>query len=543
MLNKKSLILICFLLSSVTLGADELRKTKSIKPVNKKIVSKSCKGCELVSVSLNGLINEVVKRNYNLYSKKIKVNMGEHKILLEEGIFEPNLRLSSSYSRTNVPNSAEESLSRGFLDNYKDRVRDSEASLSGLLASGGEWKIGFTDRKKGSNLISETQNYGIEYSDGLKLSFKQPLLRGMGRDVTYAKINISKIERDISSTEYKNELMNLIATTIRLYWRLYGTQKLYENWAKTLKITEGQLKNIRTLAEYGKVPESEIFEIKSSIFQKRTELLTLKSTIFEIKNELLSLLNLSSAGFNSTLFIAKDRPKFNYKKHLLSVDKSYQKALQHLPELKLAQLKVKSAKIEEKYSKNQLLPDLSFTSSISTLGLSDIQNNALYCSTGCKDQYSWSVGISLEIPLYGNKKAKEKLQIAKLTRKDAELKIDSFHNDIYNAINTKIEQLKIERFKLNEYIKEVAISKKLLSIERNKLNLGQGKVRDVLEYEARFMNVQRRMLSSIVNYKVAEALLNKATGELLAKQNIKFSYNDNYRKNSKRINLKSLNRR
>jgi outer membrane protein TolC len=542
MLNKKKVILICFVFSSLTLWADDLRKTKSIKPVNKKLVSNLCKGCELVNVSLNGLINEVVKRNYTLYSKKIKVNMSEHKILLEDGIFEPNLKISSSYSRKNVPNSAEESLSRGFLDNYRDRVRDTEVSLSGLLESGGEWTIGFTDRKKGSNLISETQDYGIEYSDGLNISFKQPLLRGMGKDVTHAKINMSKIEKEISSTEYKNELMNLIATTIKIYWRLYGAQKLYENWAKTLKITNGQLKNIRLLAEYGKVPESEILEMESSIFQKRTELLGLKSTIFAIQNQLLSLLNLSSAGFNTTLFIAKDTPSFNHKKTLLNVDKSYQKALEHLPELKLAHLKVESGRLEKKYNENQLLPDLSVNSSISTLGLSDIQRNALYCSTGCEDQYSWSVGISLELPLYGNKMAKERLKISKLSLQNSELEIDSFHNDIYNAVNTKIGQLKIERFKLNEYIKEIVISKKLLSIEHEKLKLGEGRIRDVLEYEAKFMNVQRKMLSSIVNYKVAEALLNKATGELLSNQNIQFSFN-NYKRDSKKLNIKSLNKR
>jgi len=511
-------------------------------PIKKGIIVEVCKGCEIVEVSLNGLINEIVKRNYTLYSEKIKVNQSEHKISLAEGIFEPKLKVGASYRRTNVRNSAEETVSRGFQDNYKDRVKDIQTSLSGLLFTGAEWNIGFTDRKKRSNLISDTQDYDSEYSDGFNISFKQPLLRGMGKDVTYAKINMAKIGTEISTTEYKNKLMGLIATTTRLYWKLYGTEKLYENWKETLRITEEQLSTLQSMVAHGKVPETELLEVKSSIFQKRTELLSLKATIHEIKNQFLSLLNISRSGFNSTLFIAKDRPILDGASSLFDIEKSYEKAIKNLPELKLAQLKLESEKLEQKYNENQLLPDLTLNSSVSTLGLANTRDNALYCSGGCNDQISWNVGLNLEIPLYGNQQAKENLAISKLNLKNSELAINSFHTEIYNLIATKIEQLQIEQSKFNEYKEEVRIKKQLLAIERQKLNLGRSRIKDILEYESKLMLAQRKLFSSIVNWKVAEALLNKATGELLAKQNIELDFDDKYQKNSAELNTALLER-
>ena len=539
MLNKIKNIYILFFCMNCMLYAQSLNQPLLEEPINREIISQSCQGCEVVEVSLNGLINEVVKRNYNLSSEKMKVNVSEHKILLEEGIFEPKLQVGASYRRTNVRNSAEEAVSRGFQGNYRDRIKDIQVDISGLLLTGGEWKIGFTDRKKGSNLISETQDYDSEYSDGFNLSFKQPLLRGMGTDVTYAKINMAKIGTKISTTEYKNKLMGLIATTIRLYWRLYGTEKLYENWKETLRITEEQLSTIQAMVKYGKVPETELVEVKSSIFQKRTELLSLKATINEIKNQFLSLLNVSHAEFDSTLFMVKDRPRLE-NSGSLDIEKSYKKAIENLPELKLAQLKLESGKLEQKYNENQLLPDLTLNTNVSTLGLASTRDNALYCSGGCNEQISWNVGLNLEVPLYGNQQAKENLLISKLNLRNSELAIDSFKKEIYNLIATKIEQLKIERLKLDEHREEVKLKEELLQIERRKLEFGRARIRDILEYEDKLMVAQRKLFSSIVNWKVAEALLNKATGELLKKQNIELIIDNKYQKNSRELDAKLL---
>ena len=404
--------------------------------IDKASLADSCAGCELVELSLNGLVNEVVKRNFEIYSEKSKIQISEHKIEIEEGIFEPKFQASTGIARTNVPNSADQRISRGFQDNYSDRTRSFETSLSGIIVTGGEWKIGFTDQKKSSNLISETQDYDTEYSDGFNLSFKQPLLKGMGKDVTYAKINMAKIGNKINKTEYKNKLMGLVGTTIRLYWRLYGTQKLYESWKKTLTISEQQLENIKLLAEYGKIPETEVLEARSSIIEKKTELMNLKTGIHEIKNQLLSLLNVSSSTFSSILFVVKDRPNIGIDRETLNIDESYQKAIQNLPELQLAELRVASKKLEYKYNENQLLPDLSLNSGLSTLGLSNIQNNARFCSAGrCNDQVSWNVGINFEMPLYGNTQAKESLAISKINLKNSELAIDSFEKEIYNVIS------------------------------------------------------------------------------------------------------------
>ena len=537
--------LILGLLISLKVNASDIKVKPIEESVNGMLLSDLSQGYEIVNISLNGIINEILRRNYKLYAEKMKVKTEGHRVSMEKGIFEPKLKISLNHDKINVPNSVAETLSRGFNGNYRERMNGLGISIGGLTPTGGEWNIGFTNRKKETNLISKTEDYDTEYSDGFNISFKQPLLRGRGMDITYTKINMAKIRTEISRIEYKNKLTNLITTTIRLYWKLYGTQKLYESWNNTLMITKQQLKNIESLAHYGKIPQTEILEVKSSILEKRTKLLSLKATISELKNRLFTLLNISSYSRNSIFFLVKDIPNIRIRESTFNLEQSYKQSILNLPELKLAKMQLELAKLEYKYKENQQLIDVTLNASLSTLGLSDVKNNALYCSTGCNDQFSWSVGINVEVPLYANAIARENLEISKLNLRNLEVSIKSFHKEIYNILATKIEYLKIEQLKLQGYKKEVYLKTKLLSIERRKLKFGKSRMKSVLEYEDQLMTRKRKLFNSIVNFKVAEALLNKASGTLLEKQNIELIFNSNNQNNQnnrEKFNLKLLER-
>ena len=77
----------------------------------------------------------------------------------------------------------------------------------------------------------------------------------------------------------------------------------------------------------------------------------------------------------------------------------------------------------------------------------------------------------------------------------------------------------------------------LLDIEREKMKLGKSRMRNILEYEDKLMSTERKWLSTIVNWKVSEALLLKATGDLLTHQNIELDFSEAYEGNSEKLNL------
>lgn len=517
--EKKYIKFLVLSMLAVTMIHAVEKKEPNAGPVDMNVFRGYCNGCQIVPISLNSLVREVIKGNYDLTSQRMKVTIAEHQTAFEEGIFEPVVNLEASYLETNVPNSAEEILSRAYLDVYEDQGYYAGAGIKGIFSTGAEWKLNISDGMKSSNLIDETQDYDREYDNDISLSLKQPLLKNFGSDITYSRINIAKTSEKIVLKEYNAKLMDLVAATVKEYWTLYGTQKLYESWKNSLAVTEKGLQNVKNMVEHGKMPATEIVEVRSAILNRKTEILRLRSKIVELQSRIMSMLNLSVIENPNLIFIASDTPNINNKVTIAPLSVSFDKALKNLPEFELTKLKYQQEEIKTAYNENQLLPDLSLDAGVRTAGLSS------EASISRKDAFSgkyvsYNVGLSFEMPITGNQQAKENYQISKLKLLDAKFEIESSKRMLNNVLHTKTEQLRNQQSRLDIYKEDMAFHSELLKIEMEKLRSGKADIRDVFDYEEKVIGAQRKLYNSIINWKLADALLDKATGELFEKYNI-----------------------
>ena len=512
---KKIISVAITLLTGVQLYATEMT-TANTDAINPKIFAESCQGCNMVSLTLERLVHAVIKANYELTSQKIKVDIAKYQVEMERGIYEPLMNLEVGYLRTKVPNSAEEQLSRGYLDIYKDNLRYATAGVKGLLSTGAEWNLDLSNGAKRSNLIDETQDYGTEYDGGVSFTFKQPILRNYGVEVTEAKINIAKVNEKIVLKEYSAKMVDLIASTVKEYWTLYGAQKLYENWTHSLKVTQKMLKDVELQVENGKMAATEISEVRSAILQRKAEILTYRSKIIELQNRIMSLLNISVQEYPNLFIIAIDSPEIEKRVKTRPLNESFDMALKNLPEYELTKLKHQQEQIKTDYNENQLLPDVSIKGSLSTAGLGSAYGEArdqIY-----SDSYvSYSIGVSVDMPLFGNKAAQENLKISKMKLQDAKLEIEASQRVLNNILNTKIEQVKSQQSRLDLYKEELSYQSELLTVEKQKLQNGKADIRDVMNYENYVFEAHRKLLNGIINWKLSETLLDKATGEIFEK--------------------------
>ena len=520
---KVAMSLLLLITISSNLNAIEMIKLNT-KKVDSRVFAEDCPKCQLVPVSLDVLILQIIKNNYDLNSNRMKIDIATHQTAIEEGIFEAILNLQADYIRTKVPNSAEEAVSRNDLSLYQEERYYAQAGVKGLLETGAEWKINITEGKKQSNLIDATRDYHNEFDNGVSISLKQPLLKGFGKDMTFIKINLAKQNETIVLKEYNAKLMNLIASTVKTYWTLYGSQKLYESWKNSLVVAQKGLENVKLLAQNGKMPQTEVVEVRSAIIDRRTKILALKSKIVELQDKIMSMLNLSAIENPNTILIAQDLPHIEKKVHIDPIDISFQKALKNLPELELIRLKSKQEELKNSYSQNQLLPDLSIQAGVSTAGLGSYDTMAR--EDAFSDKFvSYNVGLTLEMPIGGNQQAKENLAISKLKLLDTKLEIESSKRMLNNVLNTKTQQLINQQDKLDLHKENMDYHTSLLDIELEKLRSGKADIRDVFDYEEKVILSQRKLLNSIINWKLSEALLDKATGELFEKYKISVDRN------------------
>ena len=469
-----------------------------------------------IELRLNSLVKEVVKRNGEIVKQHLQTSIAQEQVEYEKGIYDPIINSNFTRQSTNVPNSVENELIR-FQETYQDRVDYFDVGVSGLLPTGAKWSFLYTNNKKESSLIDQNKDYEKEYDSSVELSLEQPLLKDAGQDITEAKIALSKFERQISENEYKQKLMELQGLTIQMYWRLYGAQKIYQSWKKSISLAQKSLKDLEFRAKNGKVAQTEVLEAKSAMTIRMSEYENAKNKFNEAQNQLLTLLNLPYNPNDKFEFIIADEPE-NDASNLLGFDEYLNLAFENWPEYLSAKSNIKKEALQKKYSKNQSLPQLNI---IGTIERTSLQNNRSdsYDQAFGPEFTSWSFGVQFSKPLL-NSQAKSSLRMAHLKLQEAKVNLNALENNLINSINTKIDNLRSSKKQYKLYREGLAIKKKLLNVDQNKLLMGKINSKLMFEKEEEYMNFQRKYLSSIINWKTSEALLEIAIGNLLNKYDI-----------------------
>jgi outer membrane protein len=470
-----------------------------------------------VSASLQRMAREVVRRNASVFNDYLQAQMSREQITAEKGIFEPVFETSYNKQKVHVPNSTEDILIRQQLE-YTEKSDAVNIGLSGLIPTGAQWSIQFLDNEKSSSLIEQYRTYMTEYNNTLKLSLEQPLLRGFGFDATMAKVNLAKVQGEIDENKFEQKLMELVGVTIQLYWKLYGAQQIAQSWETSLKIAEDSLTDIEMRAAGGKIAGTEVLEAQSSVNARRSELLGARSKAVEAQNQLMTLLNVSASENKGIRLIPKDNPFGDYAE-ILSTDEYVRLALERWPEYKIAKKAVEKERIQVKAARDQLLPKLNLVGSVSTAGLNSDRSGSMK-DVGDDKFLSWSVGVKLNIPIFGNMQSKSGLSIAKMRARQAENELEAFVKSLNNSIHSKVEALQSFKGQLLEYEKGLKVMDRLLEAERIKFKSGRTNLKGLFAKEEDYINYQRKVLSAVVNYRIAEASLEIAMGNILAKYGI-----------------------
>jgi len=474
---------------------------------------------KVIAVGLEKMIHEIAKRNSSAINDYLQTQISKERIKGEEGIFEPVAQASFSRQKNHVPNSTEDIISRGMLrSDYFEDADEINVGFNGLIPSGANWDLKFMDRQRSSSVIEDYRNYRYEYSNNIKLSLTQPILKGFGQDITKAKIELAKIQKEVDDSKFNQKMMELVGVTVQYYWKLYGAQKIRQSWENSLGIAESVMKDIALRVREGKIAKTEWLEAQSSIGIRRSELYNAESKVVEAQNQLFTLLNVSVSDNKDVRFLVQDDPLGNYSEILDGGD-YIKMALENWPEYKIAKKNVDKEKVQLNYTENQMLPQLDLIGTVALNSLDENRRESL--REVVTDKFvSWSVGVKLSRPLLDNARARSDRSMARLRTRQAELEIQALEKGLSNSVYSKVDALKSLQAQWKEYEKGLGVRAQLLDIERIKLKTGRIGLKDLLNQEEEYVGYQRKALNCLVNYKLAEAMLDIASGSILKKYNV-----------------------
>ncbi len=487
---------------------------------------------EIQKLTLQDAIAATLKNNLDLKIEVINSQSSEQSLMSSESIFIPNFNLEFNNGETNSP-------STGSFDGADINQRKTLSLMVGLekkFSIGGTLSVELNNRRIKTNSTYSTVNPSLNTNLTFRLS--QPLLKGFGTFATKKDIYIAVNNLKKSTFQLKSKVIDLIYDTEKAYWNLVYRYQNLEAKRKSLEQSKKFLKqNIRKV-EIGTSAPIDILSAKAEVATKESEIVSAEQAI-QTQEEMLKVI--INSKNKDVKIIPLDKPvirAFNTKFNDYLLE-----ALNNRPDIEMAKLDLANYKINVKYMKNQLLPELSLQASYYTNGQGGTQfiyapgsspfeprvpigtiEKSIWDSIqeSAKNKYkNYSVALSLKVPL-NFKKEKAQLAKARFDFKKSFLTLKKLERNTYSLVKNGIKNIQANKklFEMNDVALKLQGQK--LNAEKMKLSVGLSTNYQVLTFQRDHADSVAKKLQSAISYELSIAEINKILGKTLKTYNIKF---------------------
>lgn len=484
-----------------------------------------------MNLTLKEAIFTALKDNLNLQISMIGAESAQNSVKVSQGIFIPTLDINLNASESN-------SASTGILSGADVNTQENlsmDLTLSQKLALGGDFSINLSSTKSESNSVFSSINPYL--SSQLTFSLNQPLLKNFGTLATKRSILIALTDLKKSEAQLKNQILDLIYNVENAYWHLVFSYQNLNTRKMSLKRSQDLLKQNRVKVKVGAAARIDILDAEANVASDASSVLQAEQDIQTAEEELKRILNMSTLP---QTIIPTDKPEV--KKIDVDFNAFLLEALDNRPDIRQARLDLKRYKIDVKYYRNQMLPDLQLTARYHTTGIGGDQliteGNIFtgdYRVIGIikkdiwetmQDTFSnlyknYSVGLRLSVPLsYSAEKAQ--LAQAKLQLKSSFLSLKNTENTVYSEVKQAIRSLE-SNLKLVEAQRiRLDLEDRKLKAEERKLSVGLATNYDVILKQREYVQAQANHLNALRNYNMSLADINKKLARTFGAYGIKF---------------------
>jgi outer membrane protein TolC len=482
-------------------------------------------------LTLKEAIFTALKNNLSLQISMINAENSQNSVKISNGIFIPTLDISLNAQESN---SASTDLLSG-ADVNTTKLLSLNLTLSQKLATGGDFSINLYNRRHETNSSYYTVNPSL-YSQ-LSFNLTQPLLKGFGTLATKRNIYIAITDQKKNEAQLKDQILTLVYNVENAYWNLVYTYQNLDTWKMSLTRSRDLLKQNKIKVKVGAAARIDILDAEANVASDESSVLQAEQDIQNAEEELKRILNLST---EQHAIIPADKPEV--KKIIVDFNGFLKEALDNRPDVRQARLDLKRYKIDVRYYRNQMLPNLQLTAQYYTTGTGGDQliteGNIFtgdYKIIGVLKKDVWesmqdtlsnlyknySVGLKLSIPLSF---AAERAQLsqAKLQLKSAFLTLKNTENTVFSQVKQAIRSLE-SNLKLVEAQKiRLNLEERKLKAEERKLSVGLVSNYDVILKQREYVQAQTNHLNALRNYNMSLADINKKLARTFEAYDIKF---------------------
>lgn len=462
------------------------------------------------------LVARSAEIKFSQVSTEVARNLQQAEAALYESILFSSLRQEGrSRQRT-----ADERLQNTFTAGtavLDENGHTDELGVRSKLSSGAELSASYKLVRKSNNIIPQTATSDTEYNALLNLTLKQPLLRNQGREVTETDLRVAELEHQISLHQFTQQTLKTSIEGLTLYWQLHRSQETVTLRQQALTNARNLLSDAQARLAAGKATASSLLELQSVLLSRQIEYARSQQALREAQSKLGTALDLTTQ--ESIAIVTKPALRRS------TVDVSTidaERALGQWSPYQIARLKYDQAQVRLNFAHNQTKPVADLVMSYSGTGYDNKSQGA----RGAAEQGAypeWFLGINVEFPLQGNRKAKQQYLAQSNRLTQAELDIGAIKNAFTNDIAVRVDDVTTAHKALMLSYDELTLRQRILDIEEQRAKLGMGSQSVFIQRYADFVEAQQRQMENQVRYELAVATWQYIQGNLLSEHHIVIS--------------------
>jgi outer membrane protein len=401
-----------------------------------------------------------------------------------------------------------------------------QASYTQTFITGTNIFASFTSSRTSTNSAFYFLNPNVNST--VLLQFTQPLIRNFGRFANTAPIVIARRTLQQSQAGFEAQVNDAILEVITEYWTAVQARGNFDVEQKSLALAESSFKHDQRALELGALPPLDIYRSQSEVAARRVQAIQSEYALKRAQEALRFTIGVDQDPALAALELdLVEKPDPEGAIETINPEEAMIKALSARPEIAAANAALAGDQTSIKLAHNALKPDLSVTGFYQTNGVGgneyNLNTGQLISTGGLGASFSQMFGfgfpgyggtLTLNLPIR-NRGAQANLGSALVARR----------RDLYSSQVTReqiVRQVKdalhlLEEAKLNLAAGQTSLdlAQKSLAADQRKYELGAETNFFVLDSQTRLAQSELDLLQTQINYQIARATVDRATGSLL----------------------------
>ena len=301
-----------------------------------------------------------------------------------------------------------------------------------LLKTGGLFRVDFNNNKADTNNVFSSFN--PSYGSSLNLALAQPLLRDRSIDASRQQLTITKNNREISDTDFRETVINTIATVKKAYYDVIAAIDNLEAQKKSLALAQKLLEENRIKVRVGTLAPLDVVQAESEVAGREEGVINAETLLAGAEDNIKQAIFPRNDPDSWTLrILPTDRPSADPRP--VDTEAAIRNALENRTDVAVARKDIDNTDVTLRFAKSQTLPTLDLVAAYGTTGVGGTQlirdglggpvidtipggyGDAVSDVFG-NDFPTWTLGVNVAYPLF-NRTAKANQARARLTKDQA----------------------------------------------------------------------------------------------------------------------------